>query len=104
MLFIAQSKIQIFGKPIGLEIALLEARAALKYPTFRKLLMRIDAGEHPAEDVVFLDNAGQQRKRRRFFEDFAPIDHDAAFFLADGNQRRQAVTSFFAGSEGSNRA
>ena len=63
--------------------------------------MRVYAREHPTEDVVLLDNARQQRKRRRGFEDFAPVDHEADCFLADGNQRRQAVTSFFGGSEGS---
>src|SRR5580693_4491899 len=66
--------------------------------------MRTYAREHPTEDVVLLDNARQQRKRRRSFEDFAPVDHEADCFLADGNQIRQAVTSFFEGSEGSSRA
>jgi hypothetical protein len=66
--------------------------------------MRIYAGEHPTEDVVLLDNARQQGKRRRGFEDFALVNHEADCFLADGNQRRQAVTSFSGGIEGSSRA
>jgi len=56
------------------------------------------------KDVVLLDNVRQQRKRRRCFEDFAPVDHEAVSFLADGNQRRHAVTSFSGGSVGSSRA
>jgi len=66
--------------------------------------MRIYARENPAKDVVLLDNRRQQRKRRSGFEDFAPVDHGADCFVADGNQRRQAVTSLFGGSEGSSRA
>ena len=34
----------------------------------------------------------------------APVDHGAAFFLADGNQSRQAVDSCFLGSAGSSLA
>ena len=77
MVFIAQREVQVLRKPISLEVALLETGAALEDPAFRKLFMRVDAGEYPAEDVVLLDNVGQQRKRRRGFEDFAPVDHGA---------------------------
>jgi len=39
--FVAQRGIQIFGKPIGLEIALLEAGSALADPCFCKLRVRV---------------------------------------------------------------
>jgi hypothetical protein len=67
--------------------------ASLEGPAFRKLIMRVDAGEYPAEDVVLLDNIRQQRKRRSGFEDFAFVDRRAAFFQAAGTHSRQAVMS-----------
>lgn len=60
MTFIAQREIQIFREAVSLEVALLETGAALEDPAFRKLFMRVDAGEYPAQDIVFLDNIGQQ--------------------------------------------
>ena len=104
MIFITQCEIEIFGKPISLEVSLLETGAALKYPTFRNLVMRVDPGKYPAEDVILLDDTGQERRRRRRFENFAPVDHVFACSLAEGTQSRQAVISFFEGSAGSSRA
>src|ERR1700730_13911116 len=101
MILITEREVQVLREAICLEVTLLKTGAALEDPAFRKLFMRADAGEYPAEGVVLLDNVWQQRKRRRGFEDFAPVDHEADCLLADGNHRRQAVTSFFGGSEGS---
>src|SRR4029077_11743406 len=66
--------------------------------------MRVDTAAYPAEDIVLLDDIGQERKRRRGFENLAVVDHKDACALASGTQRRQAVISFLVGSEGSSRA
>ena len=66
--------------------------------------MRVDSSEYPAQDIVLLDNVGQQRKRRGGFKHFAFVDHEAAAFKASGTQSRQAVTSFSDRSAGSSLA
>ena len=37
--------------------------------------MGIDAGQKPAEDIVFLDDVRQEAEDRRGIDDFAFIDH-----------------------------
>ena len=55
---IAQRRVQVFGKTVGLKVAFLQAGAALEDPAVRKLLMGIDASQYPAQNVVFFDNTG----------------------------------------------
>src|ERR1700687_4404730 len=60
MILITQREVQVLREAICLEVTLLETGAPLENPAFRKLFMRVDTGEYPAEDVVLLDNVGQQ--------------------------------------------
>lgn len=53
MIFIAQREIQILGKSIGLEVTLFEAGATCEDPAVRKLVMRVDTSEYPAEDNLY---------------------------------------------------
>ena len=62
MRFVAQREVEIFRKPVGLEEALLETGSAFEDPAFGEFLMGVDAGEHPAEDVVLLDNMRVERR------------------------------------------
>ena len=96
-------EIQVFREAVGLEVALLEAGAALEDPGLRERWMRVDAGEYPAKDVVLLDNAGQESERRGGLEDFTLVDHPGAFFHRGGIQTRQAVTSRVQDNAGSSR-
>jgi hypothetical protein len=75
--FVAQREIEVLRKPVRFEVALLEAGAAFEDPAFRKFVMCINAGEYPAENVILLDDIGQQRKGRSGFEDFAAVYHAA---------------------------
>ncbi len=62
---IEQREVQVLGKPIGFEVAFLEAGSALEHPFVRKLRMRKDAGECPAQRVVLFDNARVKPNSRR---------------------------------------
>ena len=53
---ISHGEVEIFREAIGLEVALLEAGAALEYPGIAKCGLGRDAGEQPAEDVVLFDD------------------------------------------------
>jgi hypothetical protein len=59
---------------IGLEEAFFETGATFEDPAFRQFFVRVDASEHPAEDVVFLHHMRRERRLRRDVEDFALID------------------------------
>lgn len=104
VIFIAQREIEVFREPIGFEIAFLEAGSALEYPALGKIVVRIDAGKYPAEDIIFLDDVWEQGQRRRGFEYLAAVDHVEEPFQRAGIQRCQAVTRFDAVIAGSSRA
>lgn len=102
---ITQRKIQILGEAIGLKIAFLQTGPALEDPAFCEIFMGVDASEYPAQDIIFLDNAGEpERKRGCGFEDFTLVDHGVSAFQVSGTQRRQAVMSFVVRSDVSSRA
>jgi hypothetical protein len=71
---VPQGKIKIFGKSVGLEEAFLKARATLEDPALCEFFVRVDASEHPAENVVLLHYMRRERSLRGDAEDFAPID------------------------------
>ena len=56
MILITEREVQVLREAICLEVTLLKTGAALEDPAFRKLFVRVDAGEYPAKDVVLLDN------------------------------------------------
>ena len=72
----------------------------MKTQAFRKFFMRVDAGEYPAENVVLLDDAGQQRKRRCGFKDFALVDHAALVFPAGWYPEAPGGNEFRRGKRG----
>ena len=71
-----QGEVQVFRKPIGVEIALLEAG-----PTFEKprsqLWMGGDSKQNPAERVVLLDRRREKALLLRHSKDLGPGDHGA---------------------------
>jgi hypothetical protein len=75
MTFVAQRKIEIFRKPVCLEITFFKTGAAFKDPVFGEVVMGVDAGEQPAEDVVLFYDAGKEAEGRCGFEELAPVDH-----------------------------
>lgn len=60
MILITEREVQILRDAICLEVTLLKTGTALEDPAFRKLFMRVDAGEYPAKDAVLLDCVRQQ--------------------------------------------
>jgi hypothetical protein len=99
MSFIDDGEVEIFGEPIGFEIALLQTRAALEYPVIAKLGIGADAGEQPAEHVVFFDNGRGQTEIGRELQEFGAGNHDGRSFAArrafahvSGIHSRQART------------
>src|SRR5262245_58663645 len=105
MLFIAQREIEILREPIGFEKALLEASTAFENPTFGELIVSVDAGQHPAEDIILLDNMRVERCLRRELEDFAPADQSASPSPDDGGTKsRHLETSRVQSKAGSSLA
>ena len=75
MLRFGERKIEIFGEPVGLEEALLQACAAFENPALRKLFVLVDAREHPSEHIVLLDDMGRERSLLSDRKDFALLNH-----------------------------
>jgi hypothetical protein len=53
---LAEFDVEILGKPVGLEETFLETGSTFEYPAVGKLLVGVNASEHPAENIVFLDD------------------------------------------------
>lgn len=59
-------EVEVLGEPVGLDVALLQAGAAFEDPEVAELRMLTKAPEHPAEDVILLDDVlGQPPSRTR---------------------------------------
>ena len=58
---VGEREVEIFREPVGLEPAFLETGAALEHPAAADVGMGVDAGQHPAEDIVLLDDVREQR-------------------------------------------
>jgi hypothetical protein len=55
---VLQREVQILREPVGLEVALLQAGAALEHPARADHRVGRNAGQEPAEGVVLLDHMG----------------------------------------------
>lgn len=71
---VTQREVEVLGESVRLEEALLEIGSALEYPIFGEFLMGIDAGEHPTEDIVFLDDMRRERRLGSKVKDFALVN------------------------------
>ena len=60
VLGILQGEVEVLGKPVRFEVALLEASPSFEHPTRADLGMRGDPGQEPAQRVVLLDDVGLQ--------------------------------------------
>jgi hypothetical protein len=92
---VGDREIQILGKPIRLEEALLETGAALEYPRRAEHFVTSDSREQPPEYVVFFDHIGAKAKFTCQLQDLRAVDHRAAAFPAQlsGIHSRQRLTS-----------
>ena len=61
VLCVGEREVEIFREAVGLEPAFLETGAALEHPAAADVGMGVDAGQHPAEDIVLLDDVREQR-------------------------------------------
>lgn len=75
MLWLEKCEIEVLGKAISLEEALLQTGVTFRNPIVHKPFMLIDTGEHPAKDVVFLFNVWRERRLLANREDFRLLDH-----------------------------
>ena len=56
-----EGEVEVFGKPIGFEIAFLEAGAALEDLAVGQRFMGEDTGKRPAQGIVFSTTCGLRR-------------------------------------------
>lgn len=70
-----QGEVEILGKAIGLDVALLDARAAFEDPGLARRGRQSEPGEEPAEDVVLLHDVRAQVPLRRAIEDVLALNH-----------------------------
>src|ERR1700680_478893 len=89
MRFVAQPEVEILGEPVGFEETLLEASSTLKNPAFSKLVVSVDAGKHPTEDVILLDDMRVERCLGGEVEDFTPVNQLASPCAHEGGMRRR---------------
>lgn len=101
---VLQCEVKVLRKTVGLEVALLEAGAALEHPRRGQRRVHVDAGQQPAEDIVLLHDVGQQAQCGGRLENLALVDHVAAFPQRSGTQSRHAVCRWLEASAGSSRA
>jgi hypothetical protein len=75
MVFVEHSEVEIFGEPIGFEIALLEAGAALEDPPISQPLVRRNPGQQPAQGVVLLDDMQVELELSGEVPNLLAVDH-----------------------------
>jgi len=68
-------EVQVFGEAVRFDVALLETGAALEDPTVAENGIRTDAPQHPAEDVVLLDDVLPQSPFEAALDDLRATDH-----------------------------
>lgn len=105
MFGILHREVEVFREAVGLEVALLQAGAALEHPARADHRVGRDAGQEPAEGVVLFHHVGLKLQLGCEGQDFLLGDHEAGSRSSlSGTQTRHAVTRRSAGSAGSRRA
>jgi hypothetical protein len=100
---VEERKVEILGEAVGLEKALLEARSSLELPRVAQLRMSGDSREHPAKDIVLLNDVRVEVNLRRDLDDFPAIDHGVRA-QEFGTSSRHLDISFGQSASGSNLA
>lgn len=75
MLWPDKREIEVFGKSVGLEKALLQAGATFEQPTLCEILVLVDACEDPAKDIILLNDVWRKGCLLGDGEDFAFFNH-----------------------------
>lgn len=100
--FVREGDVEIFGKTVGLEEAFLETGASLEHPAVGDLGVGRDAGEGPAERIVFFYDVRIEIELARKADDFRFADQPRSFPPQPAGTRRcQRVTSRGHSSAGS---
>ena len=68
-------EVEVFGEAVGLDVALLQARAALEDPLVSENGIGTDAPQQPAEQVVLFDHLLGELPLGYPFDDVRSADH-----------------------------
>ncbi|OHC63579.1 MAG: hypothetical protein A3H93_19520 [Rhodocyclales bacterium RIFCSPLOWO2_02_FULL_63_24] len=102
---VPQCEVEVFGKAVGFEVALLQAGTALEDPPVADCRVCGDACKKPAECIVFLDDMSLKLELGGECHDLLLRDHGLALRNSlVGTQTRQTVIRRSAGNDGSSLA
>ena len=102
---VLQREVEVFGKAVGFEVALLQAGTALEDPPVADCRVCGDASKEPAERIVFLDDMRLELKLGGERHDLLLRDHGLASRNSlVGTHTRQTVIRRSAGNDGSSLA